>query len=334
MFDNSKMRDRMQDLERGEAEESEAPAEEKQKKSNWALSKKHAKVAPEVTSDSMNEFFAKVAEIKAEIFSAGTLLASLQEIHSQTLDAITDEQLATSAGNLDETMIKIQGKHRIIQGALQTMSAETKNTKAVNEVVIRESQYSVLLRLFSDEIIVCKSIQEQHQIRLKERLKKHALVVNPLATAAEIERVVQGEKVFAPQNLLQRTEARKALNLIQQKHQDVVKLTESIIELQQLFVEITVLVADQGIKLDKTASHVDNAVGDTEKGVENMDEALKKQKKARKFMRIILGLLIVAVLLVHLQTYLGGWNSSIVAQALIIIFAINDATEIDIFNSR
>ncbi len=179
----------------------------------------------------MQTFFTNIENIKSEIALVDCMLSQVKGIHHQSLDAITDEQQAKASSEQEELIAKIQSKNRQIQEMLKIMDLETKDLKAKNhpEVPIREAQYAVSLKLFCDTIQNVKQVQEDHQQRIKERLTKHVMVVNPNATQQDIDRVIQGEKIFAPQNSQQRAEARAALDEIQKKHRDVTKLTESIL---------------------------------------------------------------------------------------------------------
>lgn len=147
-----------------------------------------------------------------------------------------------------------------------------------------------------------KKIQETYQTKFKDRMQRQALIVKPNATKEEISKMMDGEQgqMFAKQivNTGQRMEARKALEDIQSKHREVIKIEKSILELQQLFMDMAVLVASQGEIIDQIAVHVDNAVNDTDKGVEHLTKAVKTQKKTRKKMCIIMFLLIIGVVLV------------------------------------
>jgi syntaxin 1B/2/3 len=149
-----------------------------------------------------------------------------------------------------EMMDKIQERNKTVKETLKGIDQETKKLKEkkenIQEVSIRESQYAVALQKFCQVVTEYKQAQEEHQAKVKERLVKHVLVVNPQASKEDIDRVMAGEKVFAPQNAQQRAEAKAALGEISKKHRDVAKLTESILELQQLFVDITVLLHSQG----------------------------------------------------------------------------------------
>ena len=77
-------------------------------------------------------------------------------------------------------------------------------------------------------------------------------------------------------------EAKKALEDIQNKHRDVMKIEKSILELQQLFMDMAVLVAAQGEAIDQIAIYVESAVNDTEAGVKDLTQAVEIQKRTRK----------------------------------------------------
>jgi t-SNARE complex subunit (syntaxin) len=82
-------------------------------------------------------------------------------------------------------------------------------------------------------------------------------------------------------------EAKKALDDIQNKHMEVMKIEKSILELQQLFMDMAVLVAAQGEVIDQIAVHVESAVNDTDAGATELKKAVEIQKKTRKKMCII-----------------------------------------------
>jgi t-SNARE complex subunit (syntaxin) len=80
----------------------------------------------------------------------------------------------------------------------------------------------------------------------------------------------------------QRNEAKRALEDIQNKHKDIIKIEKSIIELHQLFMDLSVMLAAQGEVIDQIAVHVNNAAEDTAAGVKDLGEAVKIQKRSRK----------------------------------------------------
>lgn len=101
--------------------------------------------------------------------------------------------------------------------------------------------------------------------------------------------------------------AEETLGYIQNRHKDILKLAQSIEELKQLFVDMAFLVAQQGELLDSVEANVNTAEKDIEKGAEDIEVAVKYQKKSRKKLYILLAIVIIiliAVLSPVLATYL------------------------------
>jgi len=80
----------------------------------------------------------------------------------------------------------------------------------------------------------------------------------------------------------QTAEAQQLLKDIQSRHEDIVKLEESLKELRQLFLDMQALVEAQGEVLNEIENAVSSAVDHTAAGVTEMRKAVKYQKAARK----------------------------------------------------
>ncbi|KAH9270949.1 hypothetical protein BASA83_006905 [Batrachochytrium salamandrivorans] len=310
------MRDRMQDLQPEGQTESSTPI----KKEKTVKKKKNEKVEADTTK-AMQEFFEELALVKDNIALVRSSIDEIKSIHDKALNnVISEQQNAQIAKELDATMDKTNRVSGEIRNKLkdtlylnqilfwekktlmQKTSLSRKKDPSSNDVKIRISQHGVLTRNFLEVMMEYKKTQETYQDKYKDRMHRQCLVVKPNATNQEIEQMMDGEKsqMFAKQivNTGQRQEARKALEDIQSKHKDVVKIEKSILELQQLFIDMAVLVASQGEIIDQIAVHIDNAANDTEQGTQSLAQATKLQKKSRKKMCIIIIFIVVGVVLV------------------------------------
>lgn len=90
--------------------------------------------------------------------------------------------------------------------------------------------------------------------------------------------------------------AESTLGYIQNRHNDIVKLAQSIEELKQLFVDMAFLVSQQGELLDVVETNVNKAEKDIEKGVEEIVIAVKYQNKSRKKLYILLAIIIIILI--------------------------------------
>ena len=120
------------------------------------------------------------------------------------------------------------------------MAAKTPDS---SDLRIRQSQHSAITKKFLDAMMEYKQIQTKYQDKYKQRMQRQILIANPNATEAEVvEMVASGGAVFAKQVTHQKGEAKRALQDIQERHADIVKIERSIIELQQLFMDMSVMV--------------------------------------------------------------------------------------------
>ncbi|KAJ2998970.1 Syntaxin-1A [Globomyces sp. JEL0801] len=264
------MRDRLGDLQPSEEEAkqqeaTEAAANKKKQKKDKQIKKTNELNSPTKPEADMNLFFEELADMKSQIASIRNSVDEIRAIHDKALNSVTSEK---QSAEMD--VINKQLKKKDPNG---------------NDVTIRISQHGVLTSSFLEVMTEYKKIQEGYQNKFKDRMQRQALIVKPNATKEEIEKMMDGEgQMFAKQivNSSQRVEAKKALEDIQNKHREVQRIEKSILELGQLFADMAVLVQAQGEVIDQIAVHIDNAVVDTEEGVQAMSRAVKIQKKTRK----------------------------------------------------
>ncbi|KAL2915198.1 hypothetical protein HK105_205305 [Polyrhizophydium stewartii] len=295
------MRDRMQDL------QASAPPEPVQPEKKEKPKKKKAAEPEQQDSGAMQAFFEELAQIKDLIAVVRGSIDEVKNIHDRALNnVISEQQNAQIAKELDATMDKTNKISGDIRNRLKAIDSDNKALQKKNpdssDVKIRISQHGVLTKNFLDVMMEYKKIQETYQDKYKDRMQRQCLVVKPNATPQEIQQMMDSEKsqVFAKEivNTGQRQEARRALEDIQNRHKDVVRIEKSILELQQLFMDMAVLVAAQGEIIDQIAVHIDNAANDTEQGVQALSQATKLQKKSRKKMCIIVVFIVIGIVLV------------------------------------
>ncbi|KAH9728503.1 Syntaxin-132 [Citrus sinensis] len=96
---------------------------------------------------------------------------------------------------------------------------------------------------------------------------------------------------------------------IQERHDAVRDLERKLLELQQIFLDMAVLVDAQGDMLDNIESQVSSAVDHVQSGNTALQKAKKLQKNSRKWMciAIIILLIIVAIIVVAV---IKPWSSN------------------------
>ncbi|KAH8280680.1 hypothetical protein KR018_002588, partial [Drosophila ironensis] len=126
-------------------------------------------------------------------------------------------------------------------------------------------------------------------------------LVNSEATEQEIESLIENKttKLFVD-NILQETEKeRQTLRDLMDRFNELRRLEKSIEEVHALFVRIQTLVMEQSETIQRVEFHAQQATLHVDKGADELDQAEKHQKRARK-KKIILIAILVAVVLVLL----------------------------------
>jgi len=137
-------------------------------------------------------------------------------------------------------------------------------------------------------------------------------IVKPDATPEEIDAVIesgQADQLYRVGTLDQaalHSQAKNALSYIQDKHREIVQIEQSINELHDLFLDMSIMVASQGAVIDIVEGNVNSAVLDTRDGAKLMGEANAQQKKSRTKMYILIVILILIVIGLLLGSIIGG----------------------------
>jgi len=131
-------------------------------------------------------------------------------------------------------------------------------------------------------------------------LNANIKLLKPEATQQEIDEALESgnTQIFQQEILNQRhSQAKDALNYIENRHRDILRLEQSIKELHQLFLDMAILVETQGELIDQIEYNVNQSVEYTKDAIKNLRKANVLQKKARKKMCCIIIILIVVLFL-------------------------------------
>ncbi|KAJ6797869.1 syntaxin-132-like [Iris pallida] len=96
---------------------------------------------------------------------------------------------------------------------------------------------------------------------------------------------------------------------IQERHDTVRELERKLLELQQIFLDMAVLVEAQGDMLDNIETHVSSAVDHVQSGTAVLQKAKKLQKNSRKWMCIAIIILLIVVIVIVVGV-LKPWSKS------------------------
>jgi syntaxin 1B/2/3 len=177
---------------------------------------------------------------------------------------------------------------------------------------IRKQQTQVVKSKFVEAIQQYQTVEQQYRQKYKQRMERQFKIVKPDATPEEVRAVVndeQGGQVFsqALMNSNRYGESRAAYREVQERHEDIKRIEQTLAELAQLFNDMSVLVEQQDETINVIESTAANVEKDTEVGLGYTEKAVVSARAARKkrwicFILIIVILAIVAIVVAVVVT--------------------------------
>jgi len=254
----------------------------------------------------MGEFFHQVERVQGNITLIKRNVRSIQSLSNELIvGAAGDEANARNSQELDNLIEETNKVVTDTRTALQKMAEENKKTDknaTPAEIRIRNNMHGNLCKKFTAVARAYGDVQTAYQNSSRERLARQCKVVRPDLKDDEIEAIVeQGDDAVFRDAILEhdlRDKAQQALSYVENKHNDIVKLNNSIMELHQLFVDMSVLVAQQGELIDQIEDNCNMAAEYTSQGVKAIREAAVIQKKSRKKLCCIVVLVAVVIVII------------------------------------
>ncbi|XP_076392992.1 syntaxin 1A isoform X2 [Megachile rotundata] len=255
--------------------------------------------------DFMTEFFAEVEEIREMIDRIQTNVEDVKKKHSAILSAPqTDEkvkmELEDLMSDIKKTANKVRAKLKVIE---QNIEQEEHTNKSSADLRIRKTQHSTLSRKFVEVMTEYNRTQTDYRERCKGRIQRQLEITGRTTTNEELEEMLeQGNPAVFTQGIIMETQqAKQTLADIEARHADIIKLENSIRELHDMFMDMAMLVENQGEMIDRIEYHVEHAVDYVQTATQDTKKALKYQSKARrKMIFIIICVLILAVILISI----------------------------------
>ncbi|XP_069817097.1 syntaxin-2 isoform X1 [Dendropsophus ebraccatus] len=255
----------------------------------------------------MDDFFHQVEEIRNCIAKISENVEEVKKKHSTILSAPnpeekTKDELESLNKEIKSIVNKVRTKLKAIE---QTINQDENANRSCVNLRIRKSQHTVLSRKFGEVMIAYNETQIQFRERSKGRIQRQLEITGRTTTDDELEEMLESgnPSIFTSDIISDSKITRQALNEIEARHKDIMKLESSIRELHDMFTDIAMLVETQGEMINNIEKNVENAVEYIEHAKEETKKAVKYQSKSRRKMIIII--ICVAILLLILAIILA-----------------------------
>lgn len=251
-------------------------------------------------------FFDDVNKIREHLNVIRKSIRSLRDIATSVAIEAASEAESAKKSKMLNTLISVINKRsdevRSMLKRMKTLNTEYATSERAEPSVIRvrTNMHSTLCKSFTELMRSYNDAQTEYQSNAKERLARQCRVVKPDLTDEEIDSIIEtGDAQVFKEGILEkdlREKATQALAYVENKHNDIVRLTESIKELHGMFVDLAALVDNQADLIDDIETNCRSAVEYTEKAIENLHAAAVLQKKARSKMCFIVCMLVCVLI--------------------------------------
>ncbi|KAM6407977.1 LOW QUALITY PROTEIN: syntaxin-3 [Rhynochetos jubatus] len=252
----------------------------------------------------MDEFFSEIEETRQNIDKISENVEEAKKLYSVILSAPIPEQ--KTKDELEQLTAEIKKMANSVRNRLKSMetSIEQDEARSSADLRIRKSQHSVLSRKFVDVMTKYNEAQVDFRER-KGRIQRQLEITGKNTTDEELEEMLEsGNPSIFTSGIMDSQISKQALSEIEGRHKDIVRLESSIKELHDMFVDIAMLVENQGGLLDNVEQHVTHAAEHVERAKQRTQAALGYQRRARK--KKILIMICCIVLAIILAATIGG----------------------------
>ncbi|CAN8256898.1 unnamed protein product [Cochlearia groenlandica] len=268
----------------------------------------------------LDDFFKKVQDIDKQYEKLNNLLNKLQSAHEESKAVTKAPAMKAIKRKMEKDVDEVGSIARFIKGKLEELDRENLANRqkpgCAKGSGVDRSRTATTLSLkmkLRDKMAEFQILRENIQQEYREVVERRVFTVTGQRadedTIDELIETGDSEQIF--QKAIQeqgRGQVMDTLAEIQERHDAVRDLEKKLLDLQQIFLDMAVLVDAQGEMLDNIESQVSNAVDHVQSGNTALQRAKSLQKSSRKWMciAIIILLIVVAVIVVGV---LKPWKS-------------------------
>uniref|UniRef100_A0A8C2MY33 Syntaxin 3 n=1 Tax=Cricetulus griseus TaxID=10029 RepID=A0A8C2MY33_CRIGR len=237
--------------------------------------------------------------------------AFMDEFFSESVHRLLSYVLRLSThetkDDLEQLTTEIKKRANNVRNKLKSMEKhiEEDDVRSSADLRIRKSQHSVLSRKFVEVMTKYNEAQVDFRERSKGRIQRQLEITGKKTTDEELEEMLEsGNPAIFTSGIIDSQISKQALSEIEGRHKDIVRLESSIKELHDMFMDIAMLVENQGAMIDRIENNMDQSVGFVERAVADTKKAVKYQSEARR--KKIMLMICCVILAIILASTIGG----------------------------
>ncbi|KAL2268751.1 hypothetical protein VTJ83DRAFT_3597 [Remersonia thermophila] len=251
------------------------------------------------------EFLARVKSIREEIQSLTVDISNIATLHQQALASGDDR----ARSQLDDLVAATQVKNTSIRTQIQNLKADTERTTD-GSFAVKKRQWDSLNTDFKETIRRFLQEEQQYKQRYREQIARQYRIVNPDATEEQVQQAADAnwgdEGIFQAALRTNRTgHATAVLGNVRARHNDMVKIERSIVELLDLLEILNQEIVQQGNVIDHVGNKVEETTGHLDAANTQIEKGVKLALATRRKKWICLFICVLIIIAIALGVGLG-----------------------------
>ncbi|XP_019953361.1 syntaxin-11b.1 [Paralichthys olivaceus] len=231
-------------------------------------------------SPDLVEVFSQSQEIHKEVQLIRLEVKRLREHNSRVLHGTTNMSTIKRDSNAIGADIKSRAENVLAQlREMDSRAQKLEEAHGSNSAIprIARTQYACLSNGFRDAMFDYNEAEMSHRENCKIQIQRQMEIVGREVTGEQVEEIIETGQwnVFTDNIVSEGKTARSALSQIEKRHQELVDLETRIQSIHDIFLDIALLVEEQGPMLNAIQTNV-------QKTDENIKEVLVKLGRAKR----------------------------------------------------
>ncbi|CEP08226.1 hypothetical protein [Parasitella parasitica] len=254
-------------------------------------------------------FFDQIDRLKYDIDAINNRVDQIGNLHNNALASFNEQQSKQTAIELEKIKAETQQKNTMIKNQIQgrwqcfvymgevfkmhispgtIVELENSNGRLANtpDAQMRRSQTAALKKRFLDTIQRYQDVERNYQLKYRQRIERQIRIVKPDASQDEVDDIIDAEdtpQVFAQSlmNASRQGQSKAVLSEVQTRHDDIKHIEKTIVELHQLFMDMQMMVEQQGEVLNTVQNNADDAAVQLKEGNSQLTRAIALAKSTR-----------------------------------------------------
>ncbi|KAI0011966.1 t-SNARE [Xylariaceae sp. FL0662B] len=244
-----------------------------------------------------NTILNEVSEINRGIDVIDRNLDQLKMLQQRALDDADSSASSSTHRQLDALNSETMALYRSLTERVRQLKSKPESQQKFGQQVRRvDSRLKDAIRAF-------QGVDSAFRKRTQEQMARQYRIVRPDADESEVRAAVEdqtGGQVFQ-QALMQsnrRGQAQAVLNAVQDRHAQLKKIEQQMIELAQLFQDMDTLVIQQEAAIIDVEHKAEEVVENLDKGNQEMGVAINTARKTRKKKWICLAIVVIIIAII------------------------------------